>query len=71
VAESFGLSATKVVQVSARNVAFLKNNFDSINKLVIGLFTLKLDLWTAFGNTGFSVYGLFDIGAFKGIRAFR
>jgi hypothetical protein len=29
-----------------------------------GLFTLKLDLWTAFGYTGFSVYGLFGRGAF-------
>jgi hypothetical protein len=30
----------------------------------IRLFTLKLDLWTAFGYTGFSVYGLFGRGAF-------
>jgi hypothetical protein len=29
-----------------------------------GLFTQKLDLWTAFGYTGFSVYGLFGSGAF-------
>jgi hypothetical protein len=29
-----------------------------------GLFTLKLDLWTAFGYTGFSVEGLLGIGAF-------
>jgi hypothetical protein len=29
-----------------------------------GLFTLKLDLWRAFGYTGFSVYGLFGRGAF-------
>jgi hypothetical protein len=29
-----------------------------------GLFTLKLDLWTAFGYTGFSVYRLFGRGAF-------
>jgi hypothetical protein len=29
-----------------------------------GLFTLKLDLWTAFGYTGFWVYGLFGRGAF-------
>jgi hypothetical protein len=31
----------------------------------IGSFTLKLDLWTAFGYTGFSVYGLFGRGAFR------
>jgi hypothetical protein len=29
-----------------------------------GLLTQKLDLWTAFGYTGFSVYGLFGSGAF-------
>jgi hypothetical protein len=29
-----------------------------------GLFTQKLDLWTAFGYMGFSVYGLFGSGAF-------
>jgi hypothetical protein len=28
------------------------------------LFTQKLDLWTAFGYTGFWVYGLFGSGAF-------
>jgi hypothetical protein len=45
-----------------------------------GLFTQKLDLWTAFGYMGFSVYGLFGSGGFGytgfwvygllGIRAF-
>jgi hypothetical protein len=30
-----------------------------------GLFTLKLDLWTAFGYTGFSVEGLLGIRAFR------
>jgi hypothetical protein len=34
------------------------------NGVRIGLFTLKLDLWTAFGYTGFSVEGLLGIGAF-------
>jgi hypothetical protein len=34
------------------------------NGVRIGSFTLKLDLWTAFGYMGFSVYGLFGIGAF-------
>jgi hypothetical protein len=34
------------------------------NGVRIGLFTLKLDLWRAFGYTGFSVYGLFGIWAF-------
>jgi hypothetical protein len=34
------------------------------NGVRIRLFTLKLDLWTAFGYTGFSVYGLFGRGAF-------
>jgi hypothetical protein len=29
-----------------------------------GLFTQKLDLWTAFGYMGFWVYGLFGSGAF-------
>jgi hypothetical protein len=33
------------------------------------LFTLKLDLWTAFGYTGFWVYGLFGRRAF-GYRGF-
>jgi hypothetical protein len=33
------------------------------------LFTLKLDLWTAFGYTGFWVYGLFGRWAF-GYRGF-
>jgi hypothetical protein len=41
------------------------------NGVRIGLFTLKLDLdlWTAFGYTGFSVYRLFGRGAF-GYRGF-
>jgi hypothetical protein len=39
------------------------------NGVRIGPFTLKLDLCTAFGYTGFSVYGLFGIGAF-GYRGF-
>jgi hypothetical protein len=34
------------------------------NGVRIGPFTLKLDLCTAFGYTGFSVYGLFGSGAF-------
>jgi hypothetical protein len=34
------------------------------NGVRIGLFTLKLDLWTAFGYTGFWVYGLFGRGGF-------
>jgi hypothetical protein len=34
------------------------------NGVRIRLFTLKLDLWMAFGYTGFSVYGLFGRGAF-------
>jgi hypothetical protein len=34
------------------------------NGVRIGLFTQKLDLWTAFGYTGFWVYGLFGSGAF-------
>jgi hypothetical protein len=34
------------------------------NRVRIGLFTLKLDLWRAFGYTGFWVYGLFGSGAF-------
>jgi hypothetical protein len=34
------------------------------NGVRIGSITLKLDLWTAFGYTGFSVYGLFGIWAF-------
>jgi hypothetical protein len=35
------------------------------NGVRIGSITLKLDLWTAFGYTGFSVYGLFGIWAFR------
>jgi hypothetical protein len=34
------------------------------NGVRIGLFTLKLDLWRAFGYTGFWVHGLFGKGAF-------
>jgi hypothetical protein len=34
------------------------------NGVRIGSITLKIDLWTAFGYTGFSVYGLFGIWAF-------
>jgi hypothetical protein len=30
-----------------------------------GLFTQKLDLWTAFGYTGFSVVGLLGIRAYR------
>jgi hypothetical protein len=39
------------------------------NEVRNGLFTQKLDLWTAFGYTGFWVYGLFGSGAF-GYRGF-
>jgi hypothetical protein len=38
--------------------------YGSQNGVRNGLFTQKLDLWTAFGYTGFSVYGLFGSGAF-------
>jgi hypothetical protein len=34
------------------------------NRVRIGLFALKLDLWRAFGYMGFWVYGLFGSGAF-------
>jgi hypothetical protein len=39
--------------------------YEPQNVVRIGLFTLKLDLLTAFAYTGFSVYGLFGRGAFR------
>jgi hypothetical protein len=38
--------------------------YEPQNGVRIGLFTLKLDLWRAFGYTGFSVEELLGIGAF-------